>query len=219
LRTNYGFVSLHQRQYSYTKLMARDCLMAISSIFSADLPVNKKLKTFATDTAMNTRIQLLCVWAGPVFLLVYGTVFWLAGYLPPHPPSTSAVDVAAFYDVHLNQIRAGQIICLISSTLLFPWFAIISAQMARIEGRFPVLAMIQFGGGVLPVVFFTNCSMIWIAVSFRAGLVPHSADSVCRVAAGRSVFALAQNRQAGARIKQSGVEPPFAYRRQVKLSQ
>ncbi len=123
---------------------------------------------------MNTRIQLLCAWSGPVFLITYVLAFWqLAGYLPPHPPSMSAIDVAMFYSEHHNQIRAGQILCLISSTLLFPWFAVISAQMARAEGRFPVLAIMQFGGGVLLVVFFAICSMLWIVATYRPDLDPN----------------------------------------------
>ncbi|WP_428312970.1 hypothetical protein [Hydrocarboniphaga sp.] len=123
---------------------------------------------------MNTKIQLLCVWSGPVFLVLYLLAFWgLAGYLPPHPPGTSASDIAAFYDLHHNQIRAGMVLCLIFSTLLFPWFAVISAQIADVEGRFPVMAMMQFGGGVLLIVFFVICSMLWIAATYRPDLDPN----------------------------------------------
>jgi hypothetical protein len=120
---------------------------------------------------VKSNIQLLCVWAGPLFLVLFLSAFWgVAGYLPPHSPSLSAGEVAALYAQHSSQIRAGQILCLIFATLLLPWFAIISVQIARIEGRFPVLALIQFGGGVLLVVFFQICSMLWIAATYRPEL-------------------------------------------------
>lgn len=119
---------------------------------------------------MNTKIQLMCVWAGPVFLVLYALAFAFAGYLPPHAPALSAEEVASFYDLHRNQTRAGLILCMIFSMLLFPWFAVISVQIARIEGRFPVLALIQFGAGSLLIVFFVVCSMFWIIAAWQPGL-------------------------------------------------
>lgn len=121
----------------------------------------------------NTKIQRWCVWSGPIFIVLYALTFWgLAGYLPPQPPSWSTQDIVAFYGEHQNMIRAGQIICLVLSTLLFPWFGIISLQIARLEGRMPILALMQFGGGVLLIVFFQICSMIWIAATFRPDIEP-----------------------------------------------
>lgn len=121
---------------------------------------------------MNTRIQLLCVWAGPVFLVLYALSFLLAGFLPPHAPALSAEQVSAFYDLHRNQTRAGLLLCMIFSMLLFPWYAVISAQMARIERGFPVLALIQFGAGALLIVFFVVCSMMWIVAAWQPDLDP-----------------------------------------------
>lgn len=80
--------------------------------------------------------------------------------------------MASFYAEHTNRIRLAQLLGLIFSTLLFPWFTIISLQMARIEGRVPVLSIMQFGGGVLLVVFFQICSMLWIIAAWRPELDP-----------------------------------------------
>lgn len=122
---------------------------------------------------MNTRTQLFCVWMGPVFLVTYGIAFWgIAQYIPPHPPSLGAEQVAWFYAEFTNRIRIGQVLGLIFCVLLFPWFAIISAQMARIEGRFPVLAIMQFGGATLLIVFFQICGMLWIIAAWRQELDP-----------------------------------------------
>jgi hypothetical protein len=64
---------------------------------------------------------------------------------------------------------------MVAATLFFPFFAVISLQIARIERRQPVLAMIQFGGAVLLLVFFAVCGMLWITATFRPDL---SASSV-----------------------------------------
>ncbi|MBB6379968.1 hypothetical protein BKA01_007243 [Pseudonocardia eucalypti] len=120
---------------------------------------------------------MLCVWAGPVFLVVYGAFFWpVAGFLPPSPPSWTAAQTAAFYAEHTTAIRVGQIGALIASVLLIPFWAVISGQIARIErahrGRPPVLALAQFGGAILLQVFFVLCGMFWIIATFRPELDP-----------------------------------------------
>ena len=125
---------------------------------------------------INTRLQLLCVWAGPAFLVLYAIFFWgVAGYIPPQDPTWSADHIAHFYDVNRTEIRIGQIGGMVASTLLFPFFTVISLQIARIERRMPVLAVIQFGGAVLLLVFFAVCSMLWVAATFRPEL---GADTV-----------------------------------------
>lgn len=122
---------------------------------------------------MNTRILLWCAWSGPIFLVLYGIAFWgIAGYMPPHSPTLGAAELVQFYDENRNGIRIGQILGLVFSMLLFPWFALISVQIARVEGRYPVMAMMQFGAGTLLIVFFVICSMLWIAATYRPELDP-----------------------------------------------
>jgi hypothetical protein len=119
----------------------------------------------------NTRIQLLCVWAGPTFVVLYGIFFWgIAGFIPPTDPTLDPAGVANWYADHRTAIRVGQIGGLVASTLLFPFFAVISVQIARIERRMPVLAMIQFGAAILLLVFFAVCAMLWITASYRPEL-------------------------------------------------
>ena len=124
----------------------------------------------------NTRAQLCCVWlGGPTFLVLYGIFFWgVAGWIPPSPPSWSAAQIAGFYAEHRMSIRVGQLGGLIASTLLFPFWAVITGHIARIEGvhrgKPPVLALMQFGGAVLLQVFFALCSMLWIVATYRPEL-------------------------------------------------
>jgi hypothetical protein len=117
---------------------------------------------------INSRLQLFCVWAGPAFVVLYGIFFWgVAGFIPPTHPTLDPAGVANFYADNRTAIRVGQIGAMVASTLLFPFFTVISLQIARIERRMPVLAVIQFGGAVLLLVFFAVCSMLWITASFR----------------------------------------------------
>jgi hypothetical protein len=119
----------------------------------------------------NRRLELACVWAGPLFVVLYAIGFWgIAGFIPPPAPSLTAQKVGALYEAHRSEIRVGMLLALVASTLLFPFFAAISAQIARIERRTPLLAMMQFGGAVLLLVFFALCSMLWIAATFRPEL-------------------------------------------------
>lgn len=122
---------------------------------------------------MHLTLQRLCVWSGPVFLLLYVLAFGgLARYLPPQPPTMALADLVSFYRDNQFGIRAGQLLGLIFSTLLFPWFGIISLQIAKAEGKVPILALMQFGGGVLLIVFFQVCSMIWITATYRVDMDP-----------------------------------------------
>ncbi|WP_162462248.1 hypothetical protein [Mycolicibacterium sp. CBMA 234] len=122
---------------------------------------------------MARRIQLACVWAGPVFFVLYLASFaGFAGFIPPLAPSLGAGEVAQLINDHAMEIRVGMVLGLVATTLLIPFFGVISIQIARIEKRMPLLALMQFGGAVLLVVFFQLCGMLWIAATFRSELEP-----------------------------------------------
>lgn len=122
-------------------------------------------------------VQRFAVWCGPAFLILYLIFFvFVAGFVPPIAPSKTGAEVLEFFAAHRVRIQVGQIGALIMSTLLFPFFTIISREIARIERSrtrgLPVLAMMQFGGGALLVVYFQLCSMIWLILSYRPDLDP-----------------------------------------------
>ena len=124
---------------------------------------------------MSKRIQLACVWAGLVFFVLYLIAFaGIARFIPPPAPSLGADKINALFQDHAIQIRLGMVLGIIASALLIPFFGVISVQIARIERRLPVLALIQFGGAVLLVVFFQICGMLWATATFRPELEPSS---------------------------------------------
>src|ERR1700752_4605731 len=98
---------------------------------------------------MRKHIQLACVWAGLAFFILYLVGFaGLARFIPPPAPALGVDTIDALIQDHAIQIRVGMVLGLIATALLIPFFAVISAQIARIERGLPVLALIQFGGAV-----------------------------------------------------------------------
>jgi hypothetical protein len=121
------------------------------------------------------RIQLAAVWAGPIFFVIYVVAFvGFARFVPPPPPSWDPERIADLFSDHAVQIRVGMVVGLLAATLLIPFFGVISVQISRIEKGLPLLALMQFGGAILLVVFFQLCGMLWIAATFRSELDPES---------------------------------------------
>ena len=120
------------------------------------------------DEKTSLRYQLISAWCGPAFLITF-LVFWvILGHNFPNPsPALSAADLAARYADNLGEIRLGFIVSLITVGLYLPWTAVLSAQMARIEGKFPVLAFLQLLGGGLTVMVVSFSAFFWVAAAFR----------------------------------------------------
>lgn len=118
---------------------------------------------------MNTRMQLLCAWSGPAFVLLLG-LGWvgLAGYLPPHSPSASAQEIAAIYFRDSLNIRVGMMIGMFATGFYVPWSTLIYVLMRRIEGTDqPVLSLTQLISGALGTTVFLVPAMIWTVAAFR----------------------------------------------------
>jgi hypothetical protein len=125
-----------------------------------------------TDT-FRYRIWMACIWSWPVCAVLFGISFVVvAGFLPPVLESASAADVAAFYDANRTAIRAGLIGAMFASALLLPYFAVVSAEMRKIEGRNPLLAPVQYGGAVVLTTFFQIICLLWLLASFRPEISP-----------------------------------------------
>src|SRR5437762_1056088 len=94
----------------------------------------------AMDEKLSLKYQLISAWCGPAFLITF-VLFWgvIGQNLPNPSPDLSATDLATRYLIHLNDIRLGFIVSLIIIVLYMPWSALLAAQMARIEGKFPVM--------------------------------------------------------------------------------
>jgi hypothetical protein len=120
------------------------------------------------DEKTSLRYQLLCAWCGPLFLVTF-VLFWgVIGRNIPNPsPALSAADLVARYLANLGEIRLGFIVSMITVCFYLPWTALLSAQMARVEGKFPVMAFLQLLGGGLTVMVVSFSAMFWAVAAFR----------------------------------------------------
>jgi hypothetical protein len=114
------------------------------------------------------RIWICFIWSWPVCVIAFLIAFMvIAGFVPPPKESWSAQRIAQFYAANRTGIRIGLIGSMFASALMLPFFTVISAEMRKIEGPLPLLAMVQLGGAVILVCFFQIIGLVWLLASFR----------------------------------------------------
>jgi cellulose synthase/poly-beta-1,6-N-acetylglucosamine synthase-like glycosyltransferase len=111
--------------------------------------------------------MMMCVWCGPLFMLLMGSGLIIAHQLPVLSPNMTADQLATFYRTHTNVIRTGILICFISTALYLPFTAVISTQLRRMEGSTPILAYAQFAGGMGTIVALLFTMSLLIVAAFR----------------------------------------------------
>jgi hypothetical protein len=122
---------------------------------------------------MNRRIELLCAWCGPAFLVVFVVGLWfVAGLIPPPSPSDSAEHIAAFYRGHAGQVRLGMLICMLGSVLLAPFVALISRQIRRSGPQLELLADVQLICGVIGIMILLLFELLLATIAFRPDMSP-----------------------------------------------
>lgn len=122
---------------------------------------------------MNYNYQRFGVWSGIGFFML----FWIAlvifmGFLPPPSPTLTGQEILASYAEHLFGLRFALWLAFLGTMLLVPWSAVIAMQMARIEGRYPMLAVTSFGAGVANAVAFYLPFVFWAAAAYRMDRMP-----------------------------------------------
>lgn len=117
---------------------------------------------------MDPRLQRLCAWSGPVFLVLFLVGFWFVGGLvPPPKPTESAEQVALFYQHNQDRLRAGMLIAMISVAFFAPFISLLTLQSKRANPRLAPLAYTQFVCGIaLLVMILLPLSLIGLA-AFR----------------------------------------------------
>ncbi|MCY4426741.1 MAG: hypothetical protein OXC05_06890 [Halieaceae bacterium] len=117
---------------------------------------------------LSHKTQVICVWSIPTFLVGYITAFvFISGFVPPPAPSLSADEIANLFNDNATRIRIGQLLCMVFAILYMPWAGVVTVQMARIEGRLPVLAWLQLAGATMLTLLFMICSLLWLTTAFR----------------------------------------------------
>lgn len=132
---------------------------------------------------MNLRIQRLCVGAGPLFTLMFAIGFWpLAGFVPPPAPGMTPPEVAAAFLEHGTRVRLGLQLCMVGSAFFFPFAAIMSVQIKRIEGHYSPLAYAQLAAGCGSTMVFLFPLMNMQSAAYRADRAPELIQAISDMA-------------------------------------
>ncbi|EHB59179.1 hypothetical protein MycrhDRAFT_1615 [Mycolicibacterium rhodesiae JS60] len=122
---------------------------------------------------MNRFVHKFCAWSGTLCLVVMAIGFVaIAGFVPPPSPGQTGMETAQFIIDNRTRIRWGMIVTMFASSLLMTYAVSMATHMRRIEGRFPALAMIQFGLGAIFVLEFIYLLFFWQAATFRVDRAP-----------------------------------------------
>jgi hypothetical protein len=117
---------------------------------------------------LNIRTQRLAIWSGVVFVILFGIGMWpLAGFIPPPRADDTPIEAVHLYTDHLDRVRAGVTLMMVSSGFFAPWGAMVALQLKRIEGRFSPMAWTAIACTGANLVAIGLPEMIWLAASFR----------------------------------------------------
>lgn len=116
---------------------------------------------------MNYRTQLLCTWAGPLYVVLFCLGLLVAGFIPPPSPSLGIEELAAIYIDRKTNIQVGMLIVMAAQGLFAIFVAELTVQLRRIEGPHSPLAYAQLALGVLAVLLVILPSILQEVATFR----------------------------------------------------
>jgi len=135
-----------------------------------DLSLRLEGKSLASGRAthLNVRSQLLCLWSGPVMLLLFWFGFmYCAAYLPPPAADLPAAELVLRIQNNLTGFRIGMLITMIGFSLMVPWAVGIATRVRSGEGRHPVLTHTQVGCAAIGSLIGQGSTWIFEAVAYR----------------------------------------------------
>jgi hypothetical protein len=121
------------------------------------------------------------VWAGPAFTVLFAIGFWpIAGLCPPPPPSMPPAELAA--QLTATPVKIGLQLCMVASAFFFPFTAIMSVQIKRIEGEYSPLAYAQLAAGCGSTLVFLFPLMSMQSAAYRADRDPQLVQAISDMA-------------------------------------
>jgi hypothetical protein len=112
-------------------------------------------------------------WCAVAFCAVYGTGILIAGFIPPPSPDDNAAEISRFYAENAGRIRTGTLLMMLGGATMIPFFAVLTVQMRRIQGRFDGLCLAQLVAGGIAVWVFTLPPIVFAVAAFRPGQDPN----------------------------------------------
>jgi len=116
---------------------------------------------------LSLRRQISCTTCGFVFLGVLFIGLFGTSALPPQSPNFAPDYVVGWLSDHRSLKLTGFAVTSVAIGLVMPLVTAISMQMSRVEGRFPVLSVLQFAGGLVTWVTITISMVILCVAAFR----------------------------------------------------
>lgn len=125
------------------------------------------------DKKFSLNLELFGAWCGPIFATLFLIFFGFFGHNLPSPPSPAwdAGTTGAWVVSHLDSLRFGWIMCLVTMGFYIPWSGQISAHMVRIEEA-RVMTYSQLIGGALTVFVVSFGVLCWSIATFRSDRDP-----------------------------------------------
>ena len=124
------------------------------------------------ETRMTPAAHRLCLWMGPVLVVIYlfGFLF-LAKFMPIPAPDWPAERLVAWLGDHKNAYQAGCLLMLVAGGLLAPWGAALSMWTRKTESRFPVIFVTQITSLAASTALFVIIPIFWALAAYRVGEV------------------------------------------------
>jgi hypothetical protein len=122
---------------------------------------------------MNKSAQMVGVWCGLGFVLLFFFACWpMAHFMPPPSPLLTGDELLAKYSDNIFMIRASMPAGMIAGVLVIPFTATMAIQLARLEGRMPVWAITCVGAGAANAVAFYLPFFIFATAYYRLDRSP-----------------------------------------------
>lgn len=122
---------------------------------------------------MNKKLQMACVWCGPLFVVMLFGGIILAGMMPPPSPHDGPQQVADFWRNHTDQTRIGLLLLLIGGGVSGPYSAMLCVMLRRMEGgRDSPMTFVQLIGGATGMIAVCFPAMIFMVAAFRPDRSP-----------------------------------------------
>lgn len=120
------------------------------------------------EQAVKARWEQIFAWCGPIFIVSFVFFWgWVGHNIPPPGPAMNAAEIAAHYAENSVSIRIGFIMSVICVGFYLPWSVLLTVQLARREGSFPILSILQLVGGALTMFVVSLSGYFWIIAAFR----------------------------------------------------
>jgi hypothetical protein len=159
-------------------------------------------------------VQRICLWSGPVFLVVFFAGIIVCGWMPPLSANHTAAEIARMYRDDYGQIRAGALLIGFSGLFQGVWSAVLSVQLRRIENHRPLLTYMQLVAGGVGILVVVLPAFAFAAAAYDPGRDPEITKAIndfgwlCLVGVGWPTI-LQCLAVAGAVFTDGGVRPVF----------